>query len=76
MSRSWADARLEITGYEHTIAVADLYRDFEAWAVQSGLKRDFLPNAIGFGKRLPTAEPRLERHRSDGSYYKNAKLRD
>ncbi len=74
--RAWAASRLEITAYEHIMPVADLYRDFESWAVQSGQKREFLPNAISFGKRLPTAVKGLERHRSDGSHYRNVNLCD
>jgi len=72
--RAWVAERLKITNYENISAVADLYRDFESWAVRRGLKREFLPNAISFGKRLPTAVSGLERHRSDGSHYRNVKL--
>ena len=73
--RAWAAARLEITSYEHVIAVSALYHDFQAWAEIQGLKRDLLPSVISFGKRLRKAAPGLEYQRSDGSFCRNARLR-
>ena len=73
--RAWAAARLEITSYEHVIAVSALYHDFQAWAEIQGLKRDMLPSVISFGKRLRKAAPGLEYQRSDGSFCRNARLR-
>jgi phage/plasmid-associated DNA primase len=72
--RAWAVTRLEVTPYEHVMAVSALYHDFTAWAESQGLKRDLLPNAISFGKRLRKAAPGLEYHRSDGSFCRNARL--
>ena len=73
--RAWAAARLEITTYEHIVPVSTLYSDFLAWAESQGLKRNMLPSAISFGKRLRKAAPGLEYHRSDGSLYRNVRLR-
>jgi phage/plasmid-associated DNA primase len=73
--RAWATGRLEVTSYEHVIAVSALYHDFQAWAEIQGLKRDLLPNVISFGKRLRKAAPGLEYQRSDGSFCRNARLR-
>ncbi|MGB4101014.1 MAG: DUF5906 domain-containing protein [Alphaproteobacteria bacterium] len=73
--RAWAAERLEVTTYENVIELSYLYHDFESWATNLGMKRDFLPNAIAFGKRLPSAVQGLESHRSDGSHYRNARLR-
>lgn len=73
--RAWAAARLEVTEDQHVIAVATLYVDFVLWAEGQGLKREFLPNAISFGKRLRSAAPGLHYDRSDGSIYRNGKLR-
>jgi phage/plasmid-associated DNA primase len=73
--RAWVAARLEITDDPHVIAVAALYADFALWADARGLKRNFLPNAIAFGKRLRSAASDLQYDRSDGSIYRNAKLR-
>src|SRR5207244_576081 len=73
--RAWASARLDVTNDQHIIAVAALYADFLLWAEAQGLKRDFLPSAISFGKRLRSAAPYLQYDRSDGSIYRNAKLR-
>jgi P4 family phage/plasmid primase-like protien len=73
--RAWAAARLEITTYEHVVSVSALYSDFLTWAESQGLKRDMLPSAISFGKRLRKAAPGLEYHRSDGSLYRNVRLR-
>ncbi len=74
--RGWAAERLEVTAFDHEIAVSTLYRDFEQWADMKGLKREFLPSAIAFGKRLPSAVSGLIKHRSDGSHYKNARLKN
>jgi phage/plasmid-associated DNA primase len=73
--RAWAAARLEITNYEHVVAVSALYNDFQEWAEVQGLKRDMLPSVISFGKRLRKAAPGLEYQRSDGSFCRNARLR-
>jgi phage/plasmid-associated DNA primase len=73
--RAWTAARLDVTTDQHVIAVATLYADFLLWAEAQGLKRDFLPNSISFGKRVRSAEPGLLYHRSDGSIYRNARLR-
>jgi hypothetical protein len=73
--RAWAAARLEVTGDENTIPVAALFSDFRIWAQGQGLKSEFLPNVISFGKRLRSAAPGLEYHRSDGSAYRNARIR-
>jgi P4 family phage/plasmid primase-like protien len=73
--RAWATARLEITSYEHIVAVSALYHDFQEWAEIQGLKRDMLPSVISFGKRLRKAAPGLEYQRSDGSFCRNALLR-
>jgi phage/plasmid-associated DNA primase len=73
--RAWAAARLEVTGDENTIPVAALFSDFRIWAEGQGLKAEFLPNVISFGKRLRSATPGLEYHRSDGSAYRNARIR-
>ena len=72
--RAWA-ARLEITNYEHVMAVSALYHDFQVWAEIQGLKRDMLPSVISFGKRLRKAAPGLEYLRCDGSFCRNARLR-
>ena len=72
--RAWAAARLEVTADENTIPVAALFSDFRIWAEGQGLKADFLPNVISFGKRLRSAAPGLEYHRSDGSAYRNARI--
>ena len=73
--RAWAAAQLEITTYEHVVPVSALYNNFLTWADSQGLKRDMLPSAISFGKRLRKAAPGLEYHRSDGSLYRNVRLR-
>jgi phage/plasmid-associated DNA primase len=73
--RAWAADRLDVTDDQNIIAVATLYDDFVLWASAHGLKREFLPNAISFGKRLRSAAPNLQYTRSDGSIYRNAKLR-
>jgi phage/plasmid-associated DNA primase len=73
--RAWTAARLDVTTDQHVIAVATLYADFLLWAEAQGLKRDFLPNSISFGKRVRSAEPGLLYDRSDGSIYRNARLR-
>jgi phage/plasmid-associated DNA primase len=73
--RAWAVARLEVTADENTISVATLFADFRSWAERQGLKAEFLPNVISFGKRVRSAAPGLEYHRSDGSLYRNARLR-
>jgi P4 family phage/plasmid primase-like protien len=73
--RAWAAERLEVTAEENRIAVASLYNDFAQWAQAGGLKTEFLPNAIGFGKRLKGVWPELEYHRADGSFYRNARIR-
>ena len=55
------------------IPVAALFSDFRIWAKKGqGLKADFLPNVISFGKRLRfcRAGARIH-HRSDGSAYRN-----
>jgi putative DNA primase/helicase len=72
--RAWAAGRLEVTIEEHRITVATLYADFVSWAEEQGQKRDFLPNVVAFGKRLPKAAPGLRHHRSDGASYRNARL--
>jgi hypothetical protein len=36
---------------------------------------EFLLNVIAFGKRLKRARPDLEYQRSDGSFYRNARIR-
>ena len=72
--RAWAAERLEVTNYENIMAASSLYQDFQRWTERKGMKRDFLPNAISFGKRLPAAVQGLERHRSDGSHYRNVRL--
>ena len=73
--RAWAAERLEVTAGESRIAAATLYHDFVQWAEASGLKTEFLPNALAFGRRLQGVRPELSHHRSDGSYYRNAQLR-
>ena len=73
--RAWAAERLEVTAGESLIAVATLYDDFARWVEAAGLKAAFLPNAIGFGKRLKGVRPELEYQRTDGSYYRNARIR-
>ena len=65
-----------MTGDENTIPVAVLlFSDFRIWAEGQGLKSEFLPNVISFGKRLRSAAPGLEYHRLDGSAYRNARIR-
>ena len=71
--RAWAKDKLEITDYENIISVSELYRNFEHWAKNNGIKGEVLPNSISFGKRLRSAKPELEYHRSDGSHYRNRK---
>jgi phage/plasmid-associated DNA primase len=73
--RAWAAARLEVTADENTISVAELFVDFRNWAEGQGLKAEFLPNVISFGKRVRSAAPGLEYHRSDGSLYRSARIR-
>ena len=73
--RGWVAARLEVTSDEHIVAVSALFADFVGWAERHGLKREFLPSVISFGKRLRAAAPGLEYHRSDGSLCRNARLR-
>jgi phage/plasmid-associated DNA primase len=73
---AWARARLEVIEGERVVAVATLYADFVLWAEGQGLKQDFLPNSVSFGKRLRSAEPGLRYDRSNGSIYRNAKLRE
>jgi hypothetical protein len=73
--RAWAAARLEVTADENTISVATLFADFRSWAEGQGLKAEFLPNVISFGKRVRSAAPGLEYQRSDGSLYRNARIR-
>jgi phage/plasmid-associated DNA primase len=73
--RAWAAVRLEVTADENTISVATLFADFRNWAERQGLKAEFLPNVISFGKRVRSAAAGLEYHRSDGSLYRNARLR-
>jgi phage/plasmid-associated DNA primase len=73
--RGWAAARLEVTSCEHLVPVSALFADFVAWAERQGLKREFLSSVFSFGKRLRTAAPGLEYHRSDGSFCRNARLR-
>jgi P4 family phage/plasmid primase-like protien len=73
--RAWTRARVEITEDSQVVAVSTLYADFVLWAEEHGLKRDFLPTSVSFGKRLRSAEPRLQYDRSNGSIYRNAKLR-
>jgi len=72
--RAWAAARLVVTAEESVMAVSTLYADFCAWAEHQGHASDYVPNRISFGKRLPTAAPGLRSHRSDGSWYRNARL--
>lgn len=73
--RRWAAERLEVVSYEHVMPIAALYADFVEWARHQGLKVEFLPNAISFGKRFRTAARGLEFRRSDGSLCRNARLR-
>ena len=73
--RAWLAARLEVTEDRHDASIATLYADFVLWADAQGLKRDFLPNSISFGKRIRSAQPRLQFDRSNGSICRNAKLR-
>jgi phage/plasmid-associated DNA primase len=73
--RAWAAERLEITTHVNIIAVTVLYHNFLTWAESQGLKREMLPSAISFGKRLRKAAAGLEYYRSDGSLCRNARLR-
>ena len=73
--RAWAAARLEVTAYEALLAVATLYHDFVSWSEGEGFKAEFLPNNVSFGKRLRSVCPALEYQRSDGSRYRNARIR-
>jgi P4 family phage/plasmid primase-like protien len=73
--RGWAADRLEVTNDSPGIAVAEAYKDFRVWAEEQGFKPDFLPTVIAFGQRLLAIEPKLNRHRSDGSRYRNARIR-
>jgi hypothetical protein len=73
--RAWAGARLEVTEDQQVTAVATLYADFVLWAEEQGLKREFLPSAIAFGKRLRSTGLGLQFDRSNGSICRNAKLR-
>jgi phage/plasmid-associated DNA primase len=73
--RAWVAARLEVSKYKSITSVAALYADFVSWAEAQGLKREFLPNVISFGKRLRSAAPGLQYIRSDGSFCDNARLR-
>jgi phage/plasmid-associated DNA primase len=72
--RAWAAARLAVTAEENMISVTVLFADFRNWAEAQGLKAEFLPSVIAFGKRLRSAAPGLEYHRSDGSAYRNARI--
>jgi P4 family phage/plasmid primase-like protien len=73
--RSWAAERLKVTTEESNISVRVLFADFLAWADCQALKREFLPNARAFGKRLRSVDPNLQFHRSNGSICRNARLR-
>ena len=50
--RAWAATRLEVTAEENTISVAVMFADFRNWVEAQGLKAEFLPSVIAFGKRL------------------------
>jgi phage/plasmid-associated DNA primase len=73
--RAWAAERLEVTVDENRVSVAALYADFHVWAERQGLKSEFLPNIISFGRRLRSAASGLEYLRSDGSACRNARIR-
>ena len=73
--RAWAAERLEVTVDENRVSVAALYADFRVWAEKRGLKSEFLPNIISFGRRLRSAASGLEYLRSDGSACRNARIR-
>ena len=73
--RAWAADRLEVTEHDRRIAVATLYEDFKNYAANQGMKPDFLPSSIAFGKRIRSAAPGLKFVRTDGSFCQNACLR-
>jgi phage/plasmid-associated DNA primase len=73
--RAWAAERLEVTSYQSMLSVTALYSDFTDWAKNQGMKQEFLPNPISIGKRLQTSVKGLKRHRSDGSYYINVRIK-
>jgi hypothetical protein len=73
--RAWVAERLEVTSYANRIAAATLFNDFVQSAQAGAFKAEFLPNAIGFGKRLKAVRSDLEHHRSDGSFYRNSLIR-
>ena len=72
--RAWAAVRLAVTAEENMISVTVLFADFRNWAEAQGLKAESLRSVIAFGKRLRSAAPGLEYHRSDGSAYPNARI--
>jgi hypothetical protein len=63
-----------VTTEENNISVRILFADFLEWADCRALKREFLPNAKAFGKRLRGVNPNLKFHRSNGSICRNARL--
>lgn len=71
----WAHERVEVIEGEHLVSISTLYRDFVDWCLGQGMRRDFLPTAVSFGKRLRSVLPKLQFHRSDGSFCRNARLK-
>lgn len=73
--RAWADERLEVTKDENLLSATDLYEDFLRWTETRGINSNHPPSIISFGRRLASAVPGLEHHRSNGSWYRNVRLR-
>jgi phage/plasmid-associated DNA primase len=74
--RGWCAQRLLIDPAQSwKLSSAEAYADFTAWCRDQGIKESYIVGNRSFGKRLLRTDPRIQRLRSDGSYYAGVKLK-